>query len=324
VLGLTSYPALDVLIGLAFFYFLLSIVCSAVNEGIATALNLRGKTLEEGIRQLLGSPEAASAFFASWRVQALSKPGRFLHWVPGLGDKKPSYIPSRVFAMTVLDTFAPAAGGDQHDLLAKAQNLAQHAPEDRVRKILEDAALEVQHERDRMREALERQFDQSMERVSGWYKRRVQLFLFVISLVLAGAINADSFTVGQRLWKDDVLRTAVADQATKTVGSGAKCANAPKPGTTLTPAQKAGACLDQVKELNLPLGWTTASSPGNWKQGLAKAGGLLLTAFALLLGAPFWFDTLSKLAQLRGTGRASSDPSSTAGATTGSSKDKKK
>jgi hypothetical protein len=321
VLAITSYPALDVFIGLAFFYFLLSIVCSSINEGIATALNLRAKTLAAGIEQLLGSQAASDKFFQDWRIQALHKPTRFLGWIPGLGDKKPSYIPSRTFALTLLDTFASTGAGGKRDLLEQAKNIADVVPNGRVRQIVDDALTEAGDNAVVLRKSLERQFDESMQRVSGWYKRRAQLFLFVIALALVGAINADSFTIGQRLWKDDVLRTAVVAQADKTVrDTQAECRKETGQGTAPTPAQVAGKCLDEVRQLNLPLGWTTQSSPTSFVNGLAKVLGLLLTAFALLLGAPFWFDTLSKVAQLRGTGRASGDPASTEGATTSTGK----
>ena len=36
--------------------------------------------------------------------------------------------------------------------------------------------------------------------------------------------------------------------------------------------------------------------------GLGKIAGLLVTAFALTLGAPFWFDLLGKVSRLRGSG----------------------
>ena len=229
MLAITSYPALDVVIGLAFFYFLLSLICSSINEGIAMALNSRAKTLEAGIRQLLGSKEASDSFFADWRIQALHKPKRFLGWVPGLRDKRPAYIPSRAFALTILDTFAPAGGAvDDHDLLERAKKVAAHSPNDQVRKIVNDALTEGEQKLEGVRKSLERQFDESMERVSGWYKRRVQLVLFVIALALVGAINADSFTIGQRLWKDDVLRAAVVQQANQTVAD--KKADCKKPG----------------------------------------------------------------------------------------------
>jgi hypothetical protein len=340
VLALTSYPALDVVIGLAFFYFLLSIICSSINEGIATALALRAHTLEAGIRDLFGGDDAlAKAFYSDARVQALMQK----KWWFGLrSNRKPSYIPSRVFALALLDTVAPAAQAapadakqpapapakglvaapstaavqSSYDLLATAQDFASTIPDQPVRTMLQDALSEARTDANKFREALERQFDEAMERVSGWYKRRVQLILFAIALVLVGAMNADSFTMGQRLWKDDVLRSAVVAQAQKTTAD-KQAACAEETGQAKpTAAQVAGKCFDQVKQLDLPLGWSKANSPTKIEDDLGKAFGLLLTAFALLLGAPFWFDVLSKLAQLRGTGRASPNPSTPEGATT--------
>ena len=324
MLALTSYPALDVLIGLAFLYFLLSIISSAINEGIMTALNQRAKDLEAGIRQILeGEPKhgqltSVQHFYGNPRVQALFKPKRFLGRIPGLRDKKPSYIPSRIFALTILDTVAPSNAshvGTNRDIIAMAQAFVEDGAEKtrhpRLWKMAEEALTEAQGNRDKFQESLERQFDEVMQRVSGWYKRRTQLILFGIALVLVGAINADSFAIGQRLWKDDALRSAVVAQADATVKNGsAKCAES---GTAV---EKAGECLDEVKQLQVPLGWSEDTSPKNIAAGAGKAAGLLLTAFALLLGAPFWFDTLSKLAQLRGTGRASANPSTQEGATT--------
>ena len=43
VLSISGNAALDVLIGLFFLYFLLSLVCSSINEGIAAAFRLRSK-----------------------------------------------------------------------------------------------------------------------------------------------------------------------------------------------------------------------------------------------------------------------------------------
>jgi hypothetical protein len=312
VLAITSYAALDVFIGLAFLYFLLSVVCSSINEGVATALNLRAKTLEAGIRKLLGGQAAADAFYGNWRIKQLCKPSRIL-----FRDKKPSYIPSRAFALAILDAFAPDDHDRGEDILERVQDLVSTTTNPQVKRFLEDALTETKTEPGKLLPAVERPFNQVMERASGWYKRRIQVLLFVIALALASAINADSFVIGQRLWKNDVLRTAVAAQAQTTVSDKqAECVKATAAGTRQTPAQVAGACFDQVKQLDLPLGWSKSSSPSTTVEALAKAIGILLTAFALTLGAPFWFDTLSKLAQLRGTGRASADPSTPEGATT--------
>jgi len=62
-------------------------------------------------------------------------------------------------------------------------------------------------------------------------------------------------------------------------------------------------CVTDLRALGLPIGWTKENRPDNaWGWG-GKVFGLVVTGFALMLGAPFWFDTLSKLARLRATGK---------------------
>jgi hypothetical protein len=74
---LTGFPALDVAIGLAFLFLLLSTLCSAVNEAIAATLGWRAKTLEDGIGRVLGDPKRQKSFW-TW-----------LRSLVGLVDKPP-------------------------------------------------------------------------------------------------------------------------------------------------------------------------------------------------------------------------------------------
>lgn len=288
--------ALDVLIGLFFFFFLLSVACSAVNELIAQFVNLRARTLSAGIRNLLGDETLTESFFAHPRLKALSKPARGL-----LPERGPSYIPSRVFALTLLDSLAPPAEGEpSRDFVARARSaLANAAVPERVRTLLQDALDEAGGRRDRLRAEIERSFDEAMDRVSGWYKRRIQIILLVISLVFVGVINADSFVLAERLWKDDALRAVVVAKATETASAGTEDC----PDTTADTAlqERAAECVDAIEELGIPLGWTRDTAPRGWDI-LAKLGGLLVTAFMLTLGAPFWFDLMSRVSRLRSSG----------------------
>jgi len=173
-------------------------------------------------------------------------------------------------------------------------------PNEIVRGLLRDALEEARGDVDRFRAVLERSFDDVMDRASGWYKRRIQLILFLLALTLVGVMNADSFAVGQRLWKDDALRAAVVAQANKVVqAGGADCAktDANEPRTAA-----AAKCVSEVSQYGLPLGWTHATSPHSLGDGFGKVLGLLVTAFALTLGAPFYFDLLGKVARVRGSG----------------------
>jgi hypothetical protein len=291
----SGIPALDVLVGLFFLYFVLSIVCSAVQESLAQVFNLRAGTLEKGVRNLLGDDALTDRFFRHPRVKALSKPHGILRRGSG-----PSYIPSRVFALTLLDSLFPPGEEESRDVFALARaKLEDEEVPGRVKTLLRDALDHAGGHRDRFRGELERSFDQAMDRVSGWYKRRAQLILFAVAFLTVVFINADTFSIAQRLWKDDALRAAVAAQAASTSAANTqKC-----PGTSAddSPQKRAAKCVDDIEQLGLPLGWTTASSPHGWNI-LGKIGGLLVTAFALALGAPFWFDLLSKIARLRASG----------------------
>src|SRR5690242_14343026 len=60
--NISGNAALDVLIGLFFLYFLLSLVCSAINEAIAAVFRLRSQYLEKGLRRVLDGQENLDAF----------------------------------------------------------------------------------------------------------------------------------------------------------------------------------------------------------------------------------------------------------------------
>ncbi len=71
---------------------------------------------------------------------------------------------------------------------------------------------------DKARQALESWYDNSMQRVSGWYKRETQAWLLGIGFVLAMLLNLNAVRVIERLYSDDELRTAIvadAQRATK-------------------------------------------------------------------------------------------------------------
>ena len=73
---------------------------------------------------------------------------------------------------------------------------------------------------------------------------------------------------------------------------------------------------EDIDHLGLPLGWSRQSAAckklkGSWAYvgwGLGKLLGLLLTALAASLGAPLWFDVLSKFISIRASGKVPEDP----------------
>jgi len=91
--------ALDIGLVLIFVYLLLSLICTAANEFLASVLTLRANTLAAGITNLLRDPEFEQKFYRHPLVKSLHREGA-----------KPSYIPSRSFALVMVNVIAEASG----------------------------------------------------------------------------------------------------------------------------------------------------------------------------------------------------------------------
>jgi hypothetical protein len=290
-----SAAIIDVVIGLAFLYFLLSLVCSGINEFIAGLLRLRARNLEQGIARLLGDEGLKERLFGHPLIKTLSPPGR-----------KPSYLPANKFALALLDLVAPGAtnsGKVNEAVGVELQHAIDALPHD-LRDSLTLLWRRAAGDLDEFRTQIEGWFNDAMERVSGWYRRRVRVLLLVIGLGVAIALNVSTVTVASRLWTDAALRAAVVAQASK-----AQPPPAPAAGQSVGAAVKAvQQGLSSVAELGLPMGWDRQARPaGSALAWLAAVVGWLLTAVALSLGAPFWFDLLNKVTNLRASGAPPKD-----------------
>jgi hypothetical protein len=302
---------LDVAIGLVFVYVIVSVICTAVREGIEAWLKTRASFLEHGIRTLLQDPKGtglAADLFNHPLIGGLFtartyKPGRDAEepsfWQRGKG--LPSYIPSKTFAATLLDiaakgpdpSAAAVATSQPISLDVIRKNIANiRSPQ--MQRIVLHAVDTAQGDIDKAQKALEEWFDSSMDRVSGWYKRSTQKILFVLGLTIAVSMNIDSVSVVDRLYKSDAMRQAVVAAASK--------AGADKAPANYTDAKNA------LAELHLPIGWDKASlyfSCPPKGRFLAEAVypwlGWVVTAIAATLGAPFWFDILNKIMVIRST-----------------------
>ena len=131
-----------------------------------------------------------------------------------------------------------------------------------------------------------------MDRVAGWYKRSSQSYLLVIGLLLALLLNINVLKIGDELYHDKSLRDLVVTSAQRQQSE-----KDPRP-LDYTSAQA------QINALKLPIGWPKDMSAAktdfkeHWFYDLA---GWVLTAFAVSVGAPFWFDMLNRLIVIRST-----------------------
>ena len=279
-------PIVDVALGLIFLYTVLSLFASVVKEWISTFLGLRAKNLEKGIRTLIGT-DYAKKVYEHPLVSSLAT-----------GKKLPSYIGPGVFASVLVDLLAhgdevqPAAGADD-----ETAQLVQNASGDpvlgRALRALSRAGTKTVAD---LQTEVAVWFDDGMNRVSGWYRRQTQLMVFVIGAIVTLFTNASTVHVARDLWQDDALRYSVAQNATSLVSTTQSSDSLPVPEALL---------------VSFPLGWDDEDPIGfregvpdwSWSTWLAHLMGWVLTAAAVSLGAPFWFDLLSRVARLRGTGK---------------------
>jgi len=201
------------------------------------------------------------------------------------------------------------------------------------------------------RQNVETWFNETMDRVSGLYKRKAQVVAFLAGVALALLVNLDSVAIAESLWKEPTLRQSLVLKAELDV------AQAKASGQPIQAANSSNPVADmqeKLKDLNLPLGWTvfaktdptvslckwnptanqddtdrfgfllpsiqsiedvkavfnrTASlvcySPAqnaSSTNGLKWLLGILVTGGAAAQGAPFWFEILGKLVNVRSAG----------------------
>jgi hypothetical protein len=313
--------SLEVAVGMALVYLLLSFFCTSINEAIAGAIGSRARNLEAGIRALLSEAKLTEgrdavslteAIYNHGLVQSLYRSGPGLGVTPWyssaqglrrwwyLGVKLPSYIPSRVFAAALFDLLFPhaqetgdAAGADpaaaQEAYMLERLN---HLPHGAATHALRALVKQAQGDLERTRIALSSWYDDSMDRVSGWYKHQTQVILFVLGLTVSVVVNVDSIAVGRALWNTPAVRAYTMAQA----------ADYAHPGETFDQA-KAEDHVKQLEDLTIPIGWDRFlhAAPNVHRSLLQSLLGWLLTSFAVMLGAPFWFDLLNRFMVVRST-----------------------
>jgi len=231
---------LDVAVGVAVIYLLLSFVASALAEIAESYLKFRSKDLRRGIRELLQQSNDKSplvkAFYEHPLVAALY-PGGYKT------GTLPSYIPSRTFALAFLDIAA-----NPEEAARKATAAAGEVPVvgDKLKEVAERFLKSAAADTEAGRKEVEQWFDSSMDRVSGWFKRRTHRMMFTVGLVMAITLNVDSIRIIKYLNTNKAARQAIVNSAASITE---------KVEQTGTPQERLQANLDKLDRYGLPVGW---------------------------------------------------------------------
>ncbi len=186
-------------------------------------------------------------------------------------------------------------------LWVAAQKLAEDPRTDKVGKPLIAMLEAAGNDAAKLKKSLEDWYNSAMDRVSGWYKYRTQKILFVIGLVLAVGMNVDAINILKQLSKDSTLRQSIVAAAGSAKQPEASGATEP----LKSQIQDAKTEVMDVSNLGIPVGWNhipDVLKNGEWHwHYLNILLGWLVTALAVSLGAPFWFDMLNKIMVVRST-----------------------
>lgn len=330
---------LDIAIGLIFVFLATGLAITAGNELLASLFKWRAKDLAAGLRQLVGSEVAGQPDITARLYQHPLLRG--LHRDATAADRKaPTYIPPRLFAMTLLDiALRPDGKGSQLVMGSVAEMRAQietrrAALGDRVADALLTFVGQLESDTrtalskiEKLQQDVEGWFNAGMDRVSEIYRRRAQMWSTLLALFFVTALNLDAIRITRSLANDPVLRASLIAQATETVkeehasarltSPAAQPAAQPaatgdplQPPAETVPSATAGALrqlqtdIGTINQLGIPIGWEDNPPQPSFWWWLNKVLGLVLTGLAASLGAPFWFDVLKKVTSLRTADRA--------------------
>ena len=312
-MGLFNSTVLEWAIGIVFVYMLLAIICTTINEWVASGFGFRAKDLQKAIVQLLdGQPlrnDTASfleKFYAHPLIAGMKNPDK------SGSAAHPQYLQSRQFATTVMDL--ATTGKEGAITFDDLQNGVKNGlPDGKVRTALLALLQNADGKLNVAQRNIERWFDDTMERASGWYKHRAQKITIVVAALLTICTNADTVRIGHILWTDGTLRSMIVEQAKARTESGAPSAprvSYPDNNKPLSPVHEASRA--ELDKLSLLLGWSgeNIKDPLGWP---ARILGWFLTTAAISLGAPFWFDLLNKFVNLRNAGKKPESTSDSGG-----------
>lgn len=237
----------------------------------------------------------------------------------------PSYVPARSFALALVEVLR---SGSQGPVFSAIEQKVAQLPAGPAKQSLTAILTEAAGDLDAFKARVETWYHDSMDRLSGVYKRFTQYLAFWMGFVLAVMLNVSAIEVGRGLWIDDAVREAVVGAAERHI----RQVELAQPEADAGAQEELGERLQRARQeirdttaalqaLPLPIGW--GSLPGRWEDvgndwkdwpGYLRYpfgyGGLLIslllgwliTGLAVSLGAPFWFDVLKTFLSIRASG----------------------
>lgn len=349
---------IEVGIGLVFVYLLMSIMVSAVNEAFVSFRSHRGKELKDALTLALDDNQNKN-----WVELIYDHP--LIDTLKKSEKRPPSYISAASFATSLIEVISNEAIKDSYKV--SGENItyesvpSNSSPLENFKEglgklkhsdtkiLLQSFVNNSDNNYDTLKLNIENWFNEYMDRVTGWYKKKAVRRLRVIAVILTIIMNVNTIDVSTALWTNAVLRESVVATAENFAKQNSTLPNSKKDTTLEQQVSHIKGLYKDMGMLNLPIGWedqnkkidTLRKNYGDnksaikgrkdigsikkwflkiflWKNyawdflgiyfsqiGIKRLLGWLFTAIAISFGAPFWFDMLNKLINLRNAGKQS-------------------
>jgi hypothetical protein len=313
---------LDVLIGLTVIMLVLSMGVTMLTQFVTTVLNSRGRHLKRGLVDLLNQIDPALKQKIGTATESMA--GRVADAVlthpliSSTGRRLGTVVHREELTRLLLYLADDSATLEQEVKTGLKQVLARNGiadPDGTLKKIrdvslqLEAAnpslAVDIRQTMAILQEArsdfvgkINNSFDQAIDRVAQRFTASTRAITFVGALLVAGALQVDTIGLVNRLSADDKLRDAFVTRAASIQGV----------RSTSVPAQAAGVTpgaetidMEYMAFLADNGLLTAARTRSQWiaRWGQINFVGVLITSLLLSLGAPFWYNALGRLLQLR-------------------------
>jgi hypothetical protein len=306
---------LESVLSLTYLYVLVSLLVSFLSETWNSFLRSRELTLKDSIDRLLNDPQNKNYGVLLYEHPLVNKLRK--------NEKRfPRYIGSRTFSKALVEVVKSEVetpvlhrttsgefieepisfGGDFEAFKEGVKSMSRSE----LRRQLEAFISDCEGSIEKVRANIEEWFDEYQSSVSLRYQRRTKKSVFVIALLTVLVLNFDSIYIFKEVQRNEVLRLSLVSA-----------------GEGLVENNQGGASDIDRKELNtklkeyvFPLGWlefnedsATEGMSGYIRRNFREKNqsvwvtilGWLISTIALSFGAPFWFDILKRLVNVRGS-----------------------